>query len=543
MSRPPLPASLEEPLSRLLSRLVDDLIDPDEMSELEAILEASASARGYYRDYLGTHLELAEDHPIELTALVDFESGPSRTSFRPILAAAAVVTLAGVSVLWWNSRSADLSPPELAGTVSPLSSLPVLAVTARLEGVKWNLAEPPLSGIRIGTGTVELEAGRLELDLVGGQSVTIRGPARFELLNESEMLVNSGDASLQNHNNRIFIIRVPGGAVIDSSTELSIRVSTDGTSDVHVFEGNATASVIGDGDRTREERLLGQGDTVRISNTLQASPTVALDFIRPFAAAEIASSPAGALYASRVSLSKPLSWWRFEGTDATGAVPDEAGGHPLVIEGTPRLRGGDGTGFFETGTGAASGFGITRSGIGGLDTKNGQTIECLLYPSSEKYATALALELDAPDGGAVEKPLGVSHAPQRALIERMSRRGARIGHIHPDFGIRGMHRAPAAYYGGYNTYTEEAYLLHRWMHVVLTFDGSTIRLYFDGELSDELVAELPPSDARLRPIIGRLQSQSSNDVRPWIGGIDEVALYGRALGPDEVRSHFDALRH
>ena len=545
MSHTPLPASLELPLSRLLSKLVDDLIEAEEMRELEAILEESAAARSYYRDYLATHLELTESQPINPAALVDFnfESVRTRSKFKPLLAVAAMLALAAVPLLWWASRDADLPAPDLAGPPSAVSSLPVLGVISRLDGVEWNLETRPLSGTRIGPGAVELESGRVQLDLVGGQSVTVRAPARFELLSESEMLLSSGDASLSNdsdNNNQVFIIRVPGGAVVDSGSELSIKVATDGTSDVRVFEGHATASVLGDGDRTREERLLGRGESVHLSNKLEPSSTAELDFVRPFAAGEIAASPAGDLYARRVALSKPVSWWRFERTDAEGAVPDEAGGHPLMLEGTPRLRGSGGAGFMETGSDDAKGYGMTRSGIAGLDTKSGQSIECLLYSRSEKYATALALELDAPEGSTIAKPAGVSHPPQRALIERMSRRGGG-GHLHPDFGIRGMSRAPAAYYGGFNTYTEEAYLLHRWMHVVLTFDGIRMRLYFDGRLSDELAAAMPASEDRLRPIIGRLQSKSSNDFRPWVGGIDEVALYGRALGPDEVRAHFEAL--
>ena len=526
-----------------MSKLVDDLIEPEEMRELEGILENSADARGYYRDYIATHLELTESQPVNPAALVDFEAARPRSRYKPLLAAAALVSLAGVPLVWWASRNVDSAVPDVAGGTSPASALPVLGVTSRLEGVSWNLAAPPISGTRIGPGPVELESGKVQLDMVGGQSVTIGAPARFELVSDSEMLLSSGDVSLSNDNNKVFIVRVPGGAVVDSGTELSIKVSQDGTSDVHVFQGRAIASVTGDGDRTREERVLRPGESVQISNRLEASSTAERDFLRPFSSGEIAPTPAGARYASRVSDSQPTSWWRFESIDADGSVPDEAGGHPLLLKGTPQLRGSGGAGFLENRSEDGDGYcyGTTGSGIAGLEGTTGHTIECLLYSGTEKYATAIALELDAPEDSTMVKPVGVSHAPQRALIERTGRRGARIGHLHPDFVIRGMCRAPAAYYGGYNTYTREAYLLHRWMHVALTFDGTKMRLYLDGKISDELSADMPPSDALLRPIIGRLQSKSSNDLRPWLGGIDEVALYGRALSPEEVRAHFDAL--
>jgi hypothetical protein len=124
----------------------------------------------------------------------------------------------------------------------------------------------------------------------------------------------------------------------------------------------------------------------------------------------------------------------------------------------------------------------------------------------------------------------------------MGRKGEHIGHIHPDFALRAMLRSPAGYVGGTNLYSRESHLLHRWFHVAAVHDGTSVRLYLDGELSATTPASLPFHNARLRPIIGRLQPHPQDELRQWVGGIDEVALYGRALSAEEIRTHADALR-
>jgi hypothetical protein len=116
-----------------------------------------------------------------------------------------------------------------------------------------------------------------------------------------------------------------------------------------------------------------------------------------------------------------------------------------------------------------------------------------------------------------------------------------MGHVHQDFALRAMLRSPAGYEGGTNTYSNESHLMHRWVHVVFTHDGSQLRLYLDGRLSDQVPSQLTYQNASLRPIIGRLQPLAAGEVRQWHGGIDEVALYGRPLSADEVAAHAAAL--
>jgi hypothetical protein len=109
-----------------------------------------------------------------------------------------------------------------------------------------------------------------------------------------------------------------------------------------------------------------------------------------------------------------------------------------------------------------------------------------------------------------------------------------------------MFRSPAGFVDGTNTYSREFHLLYQWVHGAVTYDDTAIRIYINGELSGEkkwLWSSTPRGCAsRLRPGVGRLQSSPTGEQRQWIGAIDELALYRRALSPEEIRSHYVALK-
>ena len=73
------------------------------------------------------------------------------------------------------------------------------------------------------------------------------------------------------------------------------------------------------------------------------------------------------------------------------------------------------------------------------------------------------------------------------------------------------------------------------VHVVGTFDGSSLRLFVNGELAIEGASTvlLPDHDAPLR--IG-----ASDGNEPFAGVIDEVAIYAGALSEERVLAHYVA---
>jgi hypothetical protein len=527
---------LPPPLASLLSKLVDGVLNDADKAKLEEILRQNPAARDYYRLYLATHLELAEFAP--KIAVVPRPQFFRRSSI--LLPIAAAIALVAGSAFYAMSRR-----PDSGRMVTAPAPGPVLAITTVTQDVRWSLPEPPQAGAGLHAGRIELTAGTLALAFSGNQILTLAAPTDFELIDENEIFLHRGNASM-----RIigagtpYVIRVPRGAVVDLGTEFSVKVAADGTADVWVFEGKAQVSLTS-GSSTRKQESLTAGQSLRIAEALEPSPAQAADFIRPLPGTGIPESPAGDSYATAVKSSGPSAWWRFEDAGSGSPVSNEAGGQPLDLHGSPKIAGTQpGRHYLYTDPGEHPGFAMPAHGLEDLDTPQGLTIEFLCHSSSEEYGTLIAMELYGKDYASAARKLGFHHAPTRAVIERMARKGAHIGHVHPDFAIRGMLRSPASYtyQSGTNAYSSQSHLLHRWLHVALSYDGEHIRLFIDGELSSEVPAREKFLGESLRPVIGRVQPDPRDEARQWSGGIDEVAFYPRPLSPKEIRSHAAALQ-
>jgi hypothetical protein len=71
-------------------------------------------------------------------------------------------------------------------------------------------------------------------------------------------------------------------------------------------------------------------------------------------------------------------------------------------------------------------------------------------------------------------------------------------------------------------------------HVVGTFDGSMLRIYVNGRPEGGASTGLPRRPGDVPVEIG-----SFYGGQRWFGVLDEVALYDRALSPEDVRRHHE----
>lgn len=84
-----------------------------------------------------------------------------------------------------------------------------------------------------------------------------------------------------------------------------------------------------------------------------------------------------------------------------------------------------------------------------------------------------------------------------------------------------------------------------WHHVAVTYDGSIVRSYVDGvEVSSAAAEKVGLSDFGLGIGCGNVGSDGSTAAATdrFTGIIDEVALYSRALGADEIAQYVDNTR-
>jgi phosphodiesterase/alkaline phosphatase D-like protein len=74
--------------------------------------------------------------------------------------------------------------------------------------------------------------------------------------------------------------------------------------------------------------------------------------------------------------------------------------------------------------------------------------------------------------------------------------------------------------------------LNQWSHVTATYDGSTMRLYLNGE---EVGSTAKSGEISTNPNVNVRIGSNPSGYGPWNGHIDDVRIYSRALSASEIR--------
>jgi hypothetical protein len=143
---------------------------------------------------------------------------------------------------------------------------------------------------------------------------------------------------------------------------------------------------------------------------------------------------------------------------------------------------------------------------------------CITDPSSQRDMNAFLLELESSGTQLVRGRFGLEHPST----------------------VRFLHRDPPQrrLSAGTSCFSKKPYSIRRWQHMVAVKRGDGMELYVDGKLTAKetdrtsLALGLHLVVGRQEPIERRFQ---------FIGQLDELALYPRALEPDEVMSHYKAI--
>jgi prepilin-type N-terminal cleavage/methylation domain-containing protein len=77
---------------------------------------------------------------------------------------------------------------------------------------------------------------------------------------------------------------------------------------------------------------------------------------------------------------------------------------------------------------------------------------------------------------------------------------------------------------------------NKWSHLVGTYDGENLNIYINGKLdaTKKFTAPDPISEGITDIVIG----EDRNNIGPFVGLIDEIAIYKRALKPTEIKGHY-----
>jgi hypothetical protein len=308
--------------------------------------------------------------------------------------------------------------------------------------------------------------------------------------------------------------------------------------EIHMFDGEATLELAW-GTSAGQENVpltIAAGESIRVQEDQRGELSIARgaadqDFF--VAQLSMTSDPlvVPPSYVSAVKHSAPLAYWRFE-RDAWPLVPNQMGNRFEC-----RVEGALGIAAYHNNQ--AVEFGVTDQGgeiicndLIGNEVARSYSIEFWIKPSHYHVGAVVSLVGDP------ETPSGV--IPHGLLLE-MGGTGLIPRDVHHPGRVRFLHRSPASNASelGTSCYSTDAYTLRKWQHVVAVKDASHMRLYINGRLAGE-GEDATPLAAGMRPLIGRLYP--ARQVRPFIGQLDELAIYGRALSEKEVQKHYRIIR-
>jgi hypothetical protein len=88
--------------------------------------------------------------------------------------------------------------------------------------------------------------------------------------------------------------------------------------------------------------------------------------------------------------------------------------------------------------------------------------------------------------------------------------------------------------------TNDVIVANNWYHLVLSYDGSLFKVYVNGMLGASASWAGYVRNSTGAGIFGR---QSDSPASPFVGTIDDVAFYNKALTPDQIQTHYqDGVR-
>lgn len=473
-------------------------------------------------------------------------------SFRfaswPVVAA-SIAFLVGVSLasVFWN-RQALRDAAHVAHGGHPHKTEAAGGYEAQLvrsTNCRWDhdTADARSVGAQLTSGeSLDLLEGLAGIDMSwstgGSAEVSLEGPAAMMLSSEGMPTLRFGKLTATiTTPQRPFILETSVGRVVIADYGV-IGVSAFGDdAEIHVFGGSATLDPAWNTpDRHAQPVRIVAGEAVRIQVGRNGELAIARRQAEQSSFVAQVSMASDSLvvtpsYVEAVKKAKPIAYWRLEGNDWPAIRNEMSDRFQLQVDGVIGRTGRPQSEAIEFGV-TDRGGDIVCSDVLDASIGDSYSLEMWIKPSHYHVGAMVSLV------GTPMTPSGI--IPHGMLLE-LGGSGKIPRAVHHPGRIRFLHRSPASDDSqlGTSCYSTDAYTLRRWQHVVAVKDGDAMRLYVNGKLvgEGEDRNELPSG---LRLLIGRLYP--SRNIRPFIGQLDELALYDRALTPEEIKQHFLLLR-
>ena len=476
---------------------------------------------------------------------------PKRTFFgqRSALAFAALAGAVAGSLLTWEASRRNDRPiaatdsRSLAVDPAPAAADQYVATLINVTNCRWDkvrstgdlqMGSPlrPGESLHLLEGVAQIQSAN-----PGKTTVQLEGPAAMTLTREGmpSLLYGKLTASFSSSRDQ-FALDTPLGRVAVSGHASIGVTSAPNDIELHVFSGAATLDLWSSSVERPESLTAKEGTSVRAR--VAADGSVVVDrgksreawFVTPAALAKSRLTISDA-YVSTILDAGPVAYWRFEQAD-DGLMRNEIADrlHCRIVGDAVRWHANGANGSTEFGVTAGPGYLLSDDVV---DMQgDSYTFETWMKPTYFHHGSLFSLIDWSPS----QSPLG-SHRLEVELCGPVSGfpQAFRPTEFNPG-RIRFIHQTA-------EVFSSTAYAVRKWQHVAAVKDGSTMRLYWNGELvaENEDVRTVGPG---LRVLMGQLfplspHIQDEVTSRLFVGELDEVALYQRALSPEELMQRVD----
>lgn len=545
-------------LRTLLEALCEETITPEQMARLEALVMADPEAEAAYFEVMQIQAELLHEFGGLSIGVEEAENRSMDTSVRSptpsrrrlprlwLVGAAAVVGLAstiGFQVVKSARSAREGIKDQAANRAARPAARKVdvtrgLALVIKLKALEWeeSTEDPPEEGDVLAAGRLRFRSGQMILNMFTGVSIVVEGPADVELISFDKVHVRSGRLRARvPEGAEGFVVSGPGSAVVDLGTEFGLNIAADGQMRGKVFKGMVEAALLNEAGTYRRSRMMdpkSKSFHINPQAELIDSGNHAEDFVPTW---QQRTPPLNleARYRETILEARPWGYWRFD-TLSDGLVPNEVPGRPaLRAKGPIHLSNpaqGNRCAVFEAG---ATGQYLTLDELWTPARHPGYAVELWFLSQGIAHSALATLLEDSPT-----QPVEHSSALHfKYLLELTSRVR---GKLHQPASLRLLHRFPSSYNGGDNLYSKRHYVPYQWHHLVGQLNEDRMELYVDGEPTPSLRVDPQYQNRASQLLLGRLTTlpkHHEDTSRPFVGWMDEVAIYNRPLTLEEIREH------
>lgn len=241
-----------ELLNHELARSTERVLQFNDLRLLAGLISEHGRVFDSEATVLDTHLlkeSLVHDSPARGNE--PNASAHLRSRSMVVAAAVAVLVTASSLLILLSTTGPDESQGKVAGSIARL---------AYTSNASFSNVERVL-GDEVNRGKLQLEVGLARLDFRNGATITLQGPAEFEIVSSLKTILSTGILTASIPESAVgFEVVTPSMDVVDLGTAFGVSVGANGETDICVFEGEVEVSL---SDSEVAPQLVREGNAVR----------------------------------------------------------------------------------------------------------------------------------------------------------------------------------------------------------------------------------------------------------------------------------------